>query len=309
MSRWYVSMIVQMVTALAVILPRVVPAAEFTCLGGDVACLISAITAANANGETNMITLAAGTYTLTAVNNTTVDGPNGLPSITSPLTITGANISGVGNITTGENTGTAIGVGTIGENTGTAIGVGTIGENTGTAIGVGNLNVSIIEQSLGAPDFRLVHIAEAGTVVLDGLTLRGGAGAIANHGTLTLANSVLAGNVHGLGAGIHNTSTMTIMNSTLSSGDGISNDGDMAFTNCTVSGDISNDGDMAFTNCTVSGSGNMSNAGMVTLQNTILAVGISDCSGSFTSLGNNLIIGATGCRILGDEAQPTENLR
>lgn len=261
MSRWYVSLIAQMVTALAVILPRAVPAAEFPCAGGDVACLIGAITAANANGEANTITLAAGTYTLTAVNNTTVDGPNGLPSITSPLTITGANISsGVGNITIGN----------------------IIGQNNGTG--------TIIEQSLGAPDFRLVHIAETGTVVLDGLTLRGGAGAIANHGTLTLANSVLAANVHGLGGGIHNTGTMTIVNSALSTGDGISNAGDMAFTNCTVSG-------------------NMSNAGVVTLQNTILAVGISDCSGPFISLGNNLIIGATGCPILGDEAQPTENLR
>ncbi|HEX2276567.1 MAG TPA: hypothetical protein VHN13_05500 [Candidatus Tectomicrobia bacterium] len=300
MSRWYVSMIVQMVTALAVILPRAVPAAEFACAEGDVTCLINAITAANANGEANTITLAAGTYTLTAVNNTTVDGPNGLPSITSPLTITGANIQdSMQNSISNSFNFTSSGVGNI-----------TIGQNTGTVTGVGNLNApTIIEQSLGAPDFGLVHIAETGTVVLDGLTLRGGAGAIANHGTLTLANSVLAGNVHGLGGGIHNTSTMTIVNSALSTGDGISNAGDMAFTNCTVTSDISNDGDMAFTNCTVSGSGSMSNAGVVTVQNTILAVGISDCSGPFISLGNNLIIGATGCHILGDEAQPTENLR
>jgi hypothetical protein len=307
MSRWYARMIVQMVTALAVILPRAVPAAEFACAGGDVACLIAAITAANANGEANTITLAAGTYTLTAVNNTTVDGPNGLPSITSPLTIMGADIpAGVGNIT--------IGLGNI-----------TVGQNPGTGVGVGNLNPpTIIEQALGAPDFRLVHIAETGTVVLDRLTLRGGAGALANHGTLTLANSVLAGNAHGLSGGIHNTSTMTIVNSALSSGDGLSNDGDMAFTNCVVSGDMSNAGDMAFTNCVVSGdmsnagdmaftnctvSGDMSNAGVVTVQNTILAVSMSDCSGHFISLGNNLIIGATGCRLLGDEAQPTEHLR
>jgi hypothetical protein len=271
MSRWYVRMIVQMVTALAVILPRAVPAAEFACAGGDVACLIGAITAANANGEANTITLAAGTYTLTAVHNTTVDGPNGLPSITSPLTITGANTSsGGGNITIDNIT---------------------LGQNTGTGIGIGNLNTStIIEQALGAPDFRLVHIAETGAAVLHGLTLRGGAGAIANHGTLTLANSVLAANVHGLGGGIHNTGTMTIVNSALSNGDSISNAGDMAFTNCTVSGDVSN-------------------AGVVTLQNTILAGGISDCSGPFISLGNNLIISATGCHIQGDEAQPTENLR
>jgi hypothetical protein len=65
-------------------------AADFSCAAGDVACLLAAIATANANGETNTITLAAGTYTLTAVDNTT-DGANGLPSVTSawPLTIRG----------------------------------------------------------------------------------------------------------------------------------------------------------------------------------------------------------------------------
>src|SRR5712691_3720772 len=54
-------------------------AADFSCAAGDVACLIAAITTANANGGTNTITLAAGTYTLTVVDNNT-DGQNGLPS-------------------------------------------------------------------------------------------------------------------------------------------------------------------------------------------------------------------------------------
>jgi hypothetical protein len=63
------------------------PAAEFSCGAGDVACLIAAINTANANGEANTITLEAGTYTLTAVNNNT-DGPNGLPVITSPFPLT-----------------------------------------------------------------------------------------------------------------------------------------------------------------------------------------------------------------------------
>jgi hypothetical protein len=66
-------------------------AADFTCVVGDVACLIDAINTANANGEANTITLEADTYTLTAVDNITV-GPNGLPAITSTLTIQGAGI-------------------------------------------------------------------------------------------------------------------------------------------------------------------------------------------------------------------------
>src|ERR1700730_15951906 len=66
-----------------------VQAAVFNCSSGDVSCLISAINTANSNGEANTINLSAGsTYTLTAVDNDT-DGPNGLPDITSEITING----------------------------------------------------------------------------------------------------------------------------------------------------------------------------------------------------------------------------
>src|ERR671923_2430919 len=69
-------------------LPRHSPApvGECTCAAGDMACLIDAINQANANGEANTITLEAGTYPLTEVNNTT-DDPNGLPSVTGVLII------------------------------------------------------------------------------------------------------------------------------------------------------------------------------------------------------------------------------
>ena len=69
-------------------------AAEFNIPCGadnaaNVAALISAINDANSNGVADTINLAAGcTYTLTAVDNDT-DGPNGLPSITSEITISG----------------------------------------------------------------------------------------------------------------------------------------------------------------------------------------------------------------------------
>ena len=65
-------------------------AADFACAAGDVACLINAINTANANGEANTITLEAGTYTLTAVDNDT-DGPTGLPSIIGTLTLRGTD--------------------------------------------------------------------------------------------------------------------------------------------------------------------------------------------------------------------------
>jgi hypothetical protein len=77
------------VLGLALARPAGVQAKIFPCRAGDVQCLIDAITTANANGEANTITLEAGTYTLTTVDNTT-NGPNGLPSVTGSVTIKGA---------------------------------------------------------------------------------------------------------------------------------------------------------------------------------------------------------------------------
>jgi hypothetical protein len=73
---------------LAAFMPaRGADASTFVCTAGDTACLIQAINDANTNGQVqNTIRLAAGTYTLTDVDNQT-DGPNGLPSITSTLRI------------------------------------------------------------------------------------------------------------------------------------------------------------------------------------------------------------------------------
>jgi hypothetical protein len=82
-----VSIAATLIGTLALLQPG--QAVEFTCASGDVACLIKAIREANANGEANTITLEAGTYPLTTADNNT-DGSNGLPSITSPLTLQGA---------------------------------------------------------------------------------------------------------------------------------------------------------------------------------------------------------------------------
>ena len=91
-SRWGIAWRMAIVAALGLALISSFPvqAKTFQCRAGDVRCLIAAITEANANQDgQNAIRLEAGTYTLVDVNNTT-DGPNGLPSITRNLTITGA---------------------------------------------------------------------------------------------------------------------------------------------------------------------------------------------------------------------------
>ncbi len=54
----------------------------------DIPGLIAAINVANAAPDPDIINLADGAYTLTSIDNTT-DGPNGLPVITTPITIHG----------------------------------------------------------------------------------------------------------------------------------------------------------------------------------------------------------------------------
>jgi hypothetical protein len=79
--------VVGTVIVLALMLAHAAQARTIQCGAGDVQCLIFAINEANANGQQkNTIRLAPGTYTLTDVDNDT-DGPNGLPSIISTLTI------------------------------------------------------------------------------------------------------------------------------------------------------------------------------------------------------------------------------
>jgi hypothetical protein len=60
----------------------------FNVGSGDVATLITAINTANSNGQSNTINLTASTYDLTSINNDWY-GPDGLPPITSNLTING----------------------------------------------------------------------------------------------------------------------------------------------------------------------------------------------------------------------------
>ena len=74
---------------LEVLEDRTLPTVFATVAAGDVATLIADINAANNNGQaSNTINLSAGTYELTAINNYWY-GPDGLPAISSNLTING----------------------------------------------------------------------------------------------------------------------------------------------------------------------------------------------------------------------------
>jgi hypothetical protein len=276
-----------------------VQAKTFHCGAGDVQCLIAAINEANANRQKkNTIRLEAGTYTLTAIDNTTVDEPflpvaNGLPVITSLLTITGQRAET------------------------------TIIERDSSAPFFRILNVA----AAGALTLQRL-------TVRGGFPFAGNGGGIFNDGILTIIKSTISQNAVRFpsfsGGGIFNRGTLTITNSTISSnatldgnGGGIFNNGMLTITNSTISSNearlsghgIFNGGTLTVTNSTIVGNtpgvdafgfngGGIFTVGTVELQNTILALNMvalsgrgPDCSGPVTSLGNNLIGDPTGCTI------------
>ena len=210
----------------------VVSAATITVAAGDSAGLVAAITTANSNGEPDIIELAAGsTYTLTSVADTQF-GANGLPSITSEITING--------------------------------------------------NGAIIERDTSAPAFRIVHVANTGTLTLNNVTLRNGlrpgpststtmrGGAILNRGATTLIASIITNNNAVYAGGIENYSgTLDIHNSV------IENNG-ATITSSGTAGGISNFYNAVLTltdstiqnNQSVSSGGGLRNHGTTTLIRT-----------------------------------------
>jgi hypothetical protein len=297
------------------------PAAEFGCAAGDVVCLIAAMQAANANGEANTITLEAGTYTLTAVDNTT-DGANGLPSITSTLTIRGAGaeqttiaraadapLFRLVHVTTARPLlleGLTLSGGDI-----------TIANRVfaGTGGGLYNRGGTVLLTYSRLVNNQAVlcgGINTAGTVFVINSTVAGnragslGGGGICSAGTVIVINSTVADNqAHGgPGGGILNDGTVTLTNSTLAGNTGLfgggmwNRRGSVTLTNSTLA---YNRADGPTTVVCGGGGGLCTSSGTVTLRNTILARNTAqsgpDCQGLVTSEGNNLWGDLTGCTI------------
>ena len=98
-------------------------------------------------------------------------------------------------------------------------------------------NGSTITRDPGAPQFRILEVAENGHLTLQEITVSGGAntslygrgGGLQNSGILTLTNSTVSGNSASSGGGVHNNGTLTLTNSTVSGnsaanrGGGVSN--------------------------------------------------------------------------------------
>jgi hypothetical protein len=186
--------------------------------GGGSAGLIAAINAANASGGAT-INLAAGcTYALTAANNTTpMLGDNGLPVVTSRITLNGFRTTIAGNDTnfrilmvTGSGNLTLQGLTITGGNTGGPGGgifnlAGTLTLNHSQV--TGNISEGAMMSAGGGIASGTLGTGPLGTATLNfsqvtGNTTAGSAGGILNHaGTLTLNHSQVDGNTAAVGGG------------------------------------------------------------------------------------------------------------
>jgi Right handed beta helix region len=333
-------------------------AAEFFCSAdpsgsGDVSCLIASINDANQTSEEDTINLAAGTYTLTSIDNSPglPSSHNGLPRIVSAMIINGesaettiierdpgAPLFRIFDVT---DSGKLILNGlTMREGFSVSGGAGI--QNAGTL----TVNDSIIERNLtfssGAGILNTGILTISGTIPTENGGGVFGGGGIFNSGVASIMSSSITHNASAAGGGLLNSGSesqllprgpgiVTIRNSTISdnrgeSGVGVDNRGDMTITNSTIANNfgrfffpgagISSRGMLTVTNSTIAGniasSGNIPGTGrpvegggiavfepsLVKLQNTILALNSgTDCLGSLTSLGNNIIGDLSSCDV------------
>ena len=253
---------------------------------GTSCTLIDAITAANNDAPTVGCSAGSGADTLVLPPESTHTltqgydyGPNGLPVVTSAITIAGngstitrdpsapqfriLEVARSGDLTLQETTANG-------------------GVSSASGGGVSNFGVLTLTNSK-------VSGSSTGQY--------GDGGGVFNNGTLTLTNSTVSGNSagqYGGGGGVFSNGTLTLTNSTVSGnsagqygrGGGVSNYGVLILTNGTVSGNsasgsggVRNNGTLTLTNSTVSGNsagqysaGGVSNyASMATLTNTTVS--------------------------------------
>jgi hypothetical protein len=312
--------------------------AEYFCTSGDVTCLIASITNANTTTGENIITLEPGNYTLQAIDNdanglpsirrhvriqssaddtaTVIERDIAAPIFRILHIATGGELvlNGVtiqrGGIFADGVPGSAI------FNEGVTSLEDSIVANSGTYVGTilnrGTLNVlrSLLVDNRGGHDGGAINNS-GGNVLVENSTIAHnhsiGAGGIFNvSGSLVVRNSAIVFNTTDNvqpGGGILNfNGSVEIVNSTIAKnlggivGGGISNSGFVSIKNSTIRENQSH----------LPGAG-IFNGGILEIQNTIIAgntlsdrfsPGPNECSGSITSLGNNLIGDPSGCDII-----------
>ncbi len=231
-------------------------AAEFNP-GCTAAELITAINAANGNAEADVINLTAGcTITLTATNNT-IDGNNGLPDITTGITVNGNG----GIIERNPASGDSFRIFHIASSGELTLNNVTIrngsdpGAEGGGIFNLGNLNINnstITRNSNDADGGGGIYndgnaVTIINSTISDNTTNFGGGGIRIFSGTLNITDSTISGNTsENSGGGICISGTLNITDSTISgntsgsSGGGIRIfSGTLNITDSTISGNIS----------------------------------------------------------------------
>jgi CSLREA domain-containing protein len=262
--------------------------ADGTCSVTDCS-LREAIIAANA--APGVITLPAGTYTLT------IAGKNEDAAATGDLDITGGlglNINGDGAATTIIDGG----------------GLDRVFHIRSGIVGISGVTIRNGSGTYGAGIYNLGTLNLTDSTVSGNIATSNNGGGIYNNQILTVTSSTISGNIAGAhGGGIYNSNstTLTVTNSTISGntasgtsqGGGIYNNGPLTVTSSTISGNTAGGNGGGIIVGTAGGS-------HLNLKNTIVAgntgpVTGADCFGAVTSQGHNLIQTVTaGCVISGD---------
>lgn len=256
-----------LIGGLLLAMPYVGQTAQYEIPGGDVSGLIDAIHEANNNPDCDTIRLANSTYTLTVVDNDT-DGPNGLPSISSCLTIKGegADVTHIERATNNVAAFRIVHVGATGDLTldGVTIGNGRI-EQGGGGGAFNNGNLTLTESVV-----RDSAVSESEADVNAGIGA-GSGGGIFNNDTLVLTDSKVFDNLAAAGGGIDNHDEFAILDSSIYSNradnasgagacGGVRNTGHITMSSTTVAhntagvpgGGICNTGAMELDNSTIS---------------------------------------------------------
>lgn len=282
-----------------------VQAADFTA--GTAQELVNAITAANGNTEADTITLTADII-LDGTTIFTQEGNNGLPVISSEITINGAGFEIARDTASGTPFFRIFFVSRSGNLTLTDMtvrnGFASDGSSTSTLTDIGG------------------GISSEGTLTLNNSTISGNTaasrgGGIYNYfrGILTLNNSTVSGNHANNGGGIDSTGTLSLNNSTVSgnhanSGGGIDNGGGglLTLNNSTVSGNTANfrgggidsTGTLTLSNSTISGNTAASRGGGIynefrtlTLTNSTVSGNTAQSGGGISSEGSLTLSNST----------------
>lgn len=302
-------------------------AATFDVAGGDTAGLINALEAANATPEADTVNLGAGSFVLTSAHNN-ASGPNGLPSITTDITLNGASRAADGGITSvieRDAAGDAFrllhvaatgvlrmnrvelrggSVAEIFEDFSPACfdpcGGGLLVEQNGQAtLSDSRLTDNHGGETGGAGAYNLGRLIVSNSTITGGQTLTsGGAFTNTSTGTLNIINSLITGNRADESAGaISNGGTLFLSNSTLS--DNGTSDGRP------TGGGLRNFGDATLNFVTIYDNfgGGVVATSPVIVRNSVLAGNNDDsgspldCDGTLESQGYNLIGVADTCSI------------